>query len=115
MVDSNIYRERVLPSEKTFAYKMKMDAIKHQGKSLGTKYPKLRSSEVMAQNNSDGEKTIRNYIRLTYFINISWWNSFKNKQIRSYYGYKASCRVILFRIWRTKISIRSYWVLFGNT
>ena len=68
MVDSNIYRERVLPSEKAFAYKMKMDAIKHQGKSLGTKYPKLRSSEVMAQNNSDGEKTIRNYIRLTYLI-----------------------------------------------
>ena len=32
MVDSNIYRERVLPSEKAFAYKMKMDAIKHQGK-----------------------------------------------------------------------------------
>lgn len=56
-----------------------MDAIKHQGKSFGTKYPKLRSSEVIAQNNSDGEKTIRNYIRLTYFINISWWNSFKNK------------------------------------
>ncbi len=68
MVDSNIYRERVLPSEKAFAYKMKMDAIKHQGKFLGTKYPKLRSSEVMAQNNSDGEKTIRNYIRLTYLI-----------------------------------------------
>lgn len=68
MVDSNIYRERVLPSEKAFAYKMKMDAIKHQGKSLGTKYQKLRSSEVMAQNNSDGEKTIRNYIRLTYLI-----------------------------------------------
>ncbi len=68
MVDSNIYRERVLPSEKVFAYKMKMDAIKHQEKSLGTKYPKLRSFEVMAQNNSDGEKTIRNYIRLTYLI-----------------------------------------------
>ena len=47
---------------------MKMDAIKHQGKSLGTKYPKLKSSKVMAQNNSDGEKTIRNYIRLTYLI-----------------------------------------------
>lgn len=68
MVDSNIYRERVLPSEKAFSYKMKMDAIKHQGKSLDTKYPKLRSSKVMARNNSDGEKTIRNYIRLTYLI-----------------------------------------------
>lgn len=68
MVDSNIYRKRVLPSKKEFAYKMKMDAIKHQGKSFGTKYPKIRSSEVMAQNNSVGEKTIRNYIRLTYLI-----------------------------------------------
>ena len=45
-----------------------MDAIKYQRKSFGTKYPKIRSSEVMAQNNSVGEKTIRNYIRLTYLI-----------------------------------------------
>ena len=50
MVDSNLYRERILPSEKAFAYKMKMDALKHQGKALGTKYPKLRSSEIIAQN-----------------------------------------------------------------
>lgn len=49
MVDSNMYRDRVLPSEKAFAYKMKMDAIKHQGKIMGTEYPKLRSSEIIAQ------------------------------------------------------------------
>lgn len=51
MVNSNIHRKRVLPSEKAFVYKMKMDAIKYQEKSLGTKYPKIWSSEVMAQNN----------------------------------------------------------------
>lgn len=68
MVDSNMYRDRVLPSEKAFAYKMKMDAIKHQGKTMGTEYPQLRSSEIIAQNSKDGEKTIRNYIRLTYLI-----------------------------------------------
>lgn len=39
MVDSNIYREKILPSEKAFAYKMKLDAIKHQGKNW--KHPKL--------------------------------------------------------------------------
>ena len=41
MVDSNIYREKILPSEKAFAYKMKMNAIKHQGKKLRT--PSVRS------------------------------------------------------------------------
>ena len=42
MVDSNIYREKILPSEKAFAYKMKLDAIKHQGKKIcGTDLVKL--------------------------------------------------------------------------
>ena len=69
MVDSNISRERILPSEKAFAYKMKYDAIKHQGKTTsGTEYPKLRSSEIMAKSSSDSEKSIRNYIRLTHLI-----------------------------------------------
>lgn len=119
MVDSNIYRERVLPSEKAFAYKMKMDDIKHQGKSLGTKYPKLRSSEVMAQNNSDGEKTIRNYIRLTYLIpellKLVDETVLKTNKNGLTMGIKPAVIVILFRVCRTKIGIRSYWVLFGNT
>ena len=69
MVDSNISRERILPSEKAFAYKMKYDAIKHQGKTTsGNEYPKLRSSEIMAKSSSDSEKSIRNYIRLTHLI-----------------------------------------------
>lgn len=42
MVDSNIYREKILPSEKAYAYKMKMDAIKHQGKKSGTECHKSR-------------------------------------------------------------------------
>ena len=45
MVDSNIYREKILPSEKAFAYKMKMNAIKHQGKNFG-----LPVSEVVIRN-----------------------------------------------------------------
>lgn len=69
MVDSNIYREKILPSEKAFAYKMKYDAIKHQGKSTcGTEYPKLRTSEIIGKSTGDSEKNVRNYIRLTYLI-----------------------------------------------
>lgn len=60
MVDSNISRERILPSEKAFAYKMKYDAIKHQGKK--TSGPEVRKLE-------DGsERNIRRYIRLTHLI-----------------------------------------------
>lgn len=76
MVDSNLHREKLLPSEKAFAYKMKYDAIKHQGKTLGpqnqkieTSGPldqKLTSSEVIGKAVGESEKTIRRYIRLTY-------------------------------------------------
>lgn len=64
MVDSNIYREKILPSEKAFAYKMKLDAIKHQGKICGTKGHKSR--DEIAKNSKDGPRQIQNYIRLTY-------------------------------------------------
>lgn len=69
MVDSNCQRERMLPSERAFAYKMKYDAIKHQGKTtLGHDVPKLRSSEIIGKDMGESEKNIRRYIRLTYLI-----------------------------------------------
>ena len=65
MVDSNLHREKLLPSEKAFAYKMKMDAMKHQGttRQLGTK---LRSDEEIAE--TAGARQIQRYIRLTNLI-----------------------------------------------
>ena len=60
MVDSNMYREIILPSEKAFAYKMKYDAIKHQGKK--TSGPEVRKLE------DESERNIRRYIRLTHLI-----------------------------------------------
>ena len=70
MVDSNIQREHILPSEKAFAYKMKMDALKAQGKrtdltssQVGTK---LRTDEQIAENSGDSRNQVQRYIRLTY-------------------------------------------------
>ena len=68
MVDSNIHREHILPSEKAFAYKMKSEALKHQGKTscqLGTK---LRTDEKIAETVNDSARQIQRYIRLTYLI-----------------------------------------------
>ena len=68
MVDSNIHREHILPSEKAFAYKMKSEALKHQGKTscqLGTK---LRTDEKIAETVDDSARQIQRYIRLTYLI-----------------------------------------------
>ena len=67
MVDSNMYRERILPSEKAFAYKMKLDAMKHQGKrTCGTECHKSRNQ--LAKNSPDGARQIQNYVRLTFLI-----------------------------------------------
>lgn len=69
MVDSNLYREKILPSEKGKAYKMKYDALKHQGKkSSGHDDQKLLSSEIIASGSGESEKNVRRYIRLTYLI-----------------------------------------------
>ena len=67
MVDSNLQREHILPSEKAFAYKMKYEALKHQGTSsqVGTK---LRTDELLAQSSSDSRNQIQRYIRLTHLI-----------------------------------------------
>ena len=67
VVDSNLHRENILPSEKAFAYKMKMEALSHQGKAtscqLGTK---SRSDAIMAENADDSARQIQRYIRLTH-------------------------------------------------
>lgn len=71
MVNSNIQREHVLPSEKAFAYKMKMDAMKHQGRATsGQVVPKLAqcSNIIVATQNRESVKQIQRYIRLTYLI-----------------------------------------------
>lgn len=72
MVDSNIQRENVLPSEKAFAYKMKLDALKHQGKrtDLTSRQvgEKLLSVEELAENSDDSIRQIQRYIRLTYLV-----------------------------------------------
>ena len=70
MVDSNLHREKILPSEKAFAYKMKLEAMKHQGIELKTTCaPKLhKSRDVIADNESVSGETIRRYVRLTYLI-----------------------------------------------
>lgn len=69
MVDANLQREHILPSEKAFAYKMKLDAIKHQGiasSQLGTKL--IRSDEKVAMDAGESRNQIQRYIRLTYLI-----------------------------------------------
>ncbi len=67
LVDSNLHRERILPSEKAFAYKLKYDALSHQGASrqVGAK---LRTSEEMAEVADDSARQIQRYIRLTNLI-----------------------------------------------
>ncbi len=67
MVDANLHRERLLPSEKAFAYKMKLDAIKHQGRASMQVAQKLSVETVGAENN-ESKDTVRRYIRLTYLI-----------------------------------------------
>lgn len=68
MVDSNLQREKILPSEKAFAYKMKMDAMKHQGKTSTQVVSKLRTNEVVGAANGDSREQVRRYIRLTNLI-----------------------------------------------
>ena len=67
LVDSNLHREHILPSEKAFSYKMKYEAMRHQGTSsqLGTK---LRSDEEMAAQVGESRNQIQRYIRLTNLI-----------------------------------------------
>lgn len=75
MVDSNIQREHILPTERGYAYRMRLEAMRHQGKALNeilastqivSKYKKSRSSEDLGRQVNTSRETIRRYIRLTY-------------------------------------------------
>jgi len=72
MVDSNLHRERILPSERAYAYKMKMEARKRQGARTDlTSTPvvsKLRTDETVGNETGESREQIRRYIRLTYLI-----------------------------------------------
>ncbi len=72
VVDSNLHREHILPSEKAFAYRMKLEAMSRQGHrsdltsdQLGRK---LETAEIIAQQSDDSKSQVRRYIRLTYLI-----------------------------------------------
>lgn len=72
VVDSNLHREHILPSEKAFAYRMKLEAMSRQGHrsdltsdQLGRK---LEAAEIIAQQSDDSKSQVRRYIRLTYLI-----------------------------------------------
>ena len=74
MVDSNLQREELLPSEKAFAYKMKLDAMKRQGQrtdltssQFGMKSPK-QSLDIIGEQTGDSRNTIHRYIRLTHLV-----------------------------------------------
>ena len=64
LVDSNLHRERILPSEKAFAYKLKMDALKHQGQTCGQVGHKSRDT----LSDSESGRQVQRYIRLTHLI-----------------------------------------------
>lgn len=72
LVDSNLHREHILPSEKAFAYKMKLEAIKRQGERTDLTSDqvgrKLESAELIANKSDDSKTQVRRYIRLTYLI-----------------------------------------------
>ena len=69
MVDSNLQRENLLPSEKSFAYKMKLEAMKHQGKATSRQVVgKLESADEVGQVNGESGRTIQRYIRLTNLV-----------------------------------------------
>ena len=68
MVDSNLHREKILPSEKAFAYKMKRDALSHQGKTSPQVGEKLLTVEKVGLDNGDSKNQVLRYIRLTELI-----------------------------------------------
>lgn len=68
LVDANLQREHILPSEKAFAYKMKMEAMKHQGKTSCQVGTKSRTDGDLAKDAHDSARQIQRYIRLTNLI-----------------------------------------------
>ena len=68
MVDVNLHRENILPSERAFAYKMKWEAAKKSEKTLSQPATRMRNDDVIAQSFGIGKDTLHRYIRLTYLI-----------------------------------------------
>ena len=75
MVDSNIQRTDILPSEKACAYKMKLDAMKHQGQRTdltsnpqGRKLVNKETAQIVGEENGDSQTQVRRYVRLTYLV-----------------------------------------------
>ena len=75
MVDSNWQREELLPSEKAFAYKMKLDAMKRQGQRtdltcarIAHKFDGMKSRDILAEEVGESKDQVRRYIRLTYLV-----------------------------------------------
>ena len=72
VVDSNLHREHILPSEKAFSYKLKMEALSHQGKrtDLTSTQPvaKLRTGDIVGETLNESRETVRRFIRLTHLI-----------------------------------------------
>ena len=72
VVDSNLHREHILPSEKAFAYKLKMNALSHQGKRTDLTstqlVAKLRTGDMVGETLNESRETVRRYIRLTHLI-----------------------------------------------
>ena len=94
MVDSNLQREKLLPSEKAFAYKMKYDALKHQGRTsqqldttLRQVVTKFRSDDLIGEEHGESGRQVQRYIRLTYLIHelldIVDNSEIKNKELPS--------------------------------
>ena len=85
LVDSNLHRDNVLPSERAFAYKMKMEALLHQGKrtdlTLAQVEPKL-SAEIIGESENISRETVKRYIRLTNLCQ-SFWNMLMKSELLS--------------------------------
>lgn len=86
MVDSNLHRETILPSEKAFAYKMKNDAMRHQGKK---KADSSTTAKIVGEGNGDSERTVHRYIQLTNLI-PDLLNMVDNKTISLVIGVELS-------------------------
>ena len=68
LVDSNLYREHILPSEKAFAYKLKMEAMKHQGRTSPQVGEKLVTAEKVGADGGDSKNQVLRHVRLTHLI-----------------------------------------------
>lgn len=68
LVDSNLHREHILPSEKAFAYKLKMEAMKHQGRTSPQVGEKLVTAEKVGADGGDSKNQVLRYVRLTHLI-----------------------------------------------